>query len=98
MKITAIELINVSFAYESLIVLCDINLKIYQNEFISLLGPNGGGKTTLLKLILGLLTPTKGQILIYGKSIKHAKNKIAESQMVQKKHTGCMEQVGVIFV
>ena len=44
-----------------------LDLEIYQGEVIGLLGPNGSGKTTTLKLLLGLLFPTEGQALIFGK-------------------------------
>lgn len=50
-------------------ILKDINLKIEKNKIVGLLGQNGQGKTTLLKLINDLLTPTKGQILINGNPI-----------------------------
>ncbi|OGY85508.1 MAG: zinc ABC transporter ATP-binding protein [Candidatus Kerfeldbacteria bacterium RIFOXYA2_FULL_38_24] len=57
-----IELKKVWFAYKTEPVLTDINLQIKPGEFLGIVGPNGGGKTTLLKLILGLLTPTKGSV------------------------------------
>jgi zinc transport system ATP-binding protein len=47
-------------------VLWDVNLEIADGDFASVIGPNGGGKTTLVKLIVGLLTPTEGQIRIFG--------------------------------
>jgi zinc transport system ATP-binding protein len=64
-----IDLHNLSFSYpNSPSVLENINLSIEQGEFLGIVGPNGGGKTTLLKLILGLLKPTQGTILIKGLS------------------------------
>lgn len=54
-------------AFDDNIVLRDINLKIGKGKIIGLLGKNGQGKTTLLKLINDLLTPTSGEILINGK-------------------------------
>lgn len=48
----------------------DIDLQVEEGEFISFLGPSGCGKTTLLSIIAGLITPTKGSILMEGKSIK----------------------------
>lgn len=59
---------NVSFAYNQRRVLEDVDLLIEKEEFASIVGPNGGGKTTLLKLILGLIKPDKGTIRICGKS------------------------------
>ncbi|MBI4039111.1 metal ABC transporter ATP-binding protein [Candidatus Daviesbacteria bacterium] len=57
-----IEINNVSFAYGSEEVLENINLQIQKGDYLGIVGPNGGGKTTLLKCILGLLKPTKGTI------------------------------------
>lgn len=56
----AIELRNVSFGYNHQLVLEDVSLRVEQGEFMGVVGPNGGGKTTLVKLILGLLTPSAG--------------------------------------
>jgi zinc transport system ATP-binding protein len=61
-KPSLITLKNISFAYDKELVLEDINLQIYANDFLAIIGPNGGGKSTLLKLILGILTPNKGSI------------------------------------
>jgi zinc transport system ATP-binding protein len=60
-----IELNNVDAGYNGKIVLKQINLSVYQNDFIGIIGPNGGGKTTLLKLILGLIPASKGSINYY---------------------------------
>jgi len=49
-------------------VLEDINLSIKQNIILGIIGPNGGGKTTLLKVILGLIKPDKGEVRVFGKS------------------------------
>tara|TARA_B110000046_G_scaffold172914_1_gene195054 strand:+ start:467 stop:1195 length:729 start_codon:yes stop_codon:yes gene_type:complete len=57
-----IDIDNVSFNYGAVSVLENISLKIYEDEFIGIIGPNAGGKSTLLKLILGLLKPNKGVI------------------------------------
>lgn len=64
-----IEIDNLSFFYEKDPILEGISLKIASGEFLSIFGPNGGGKTTLLKLIMGFLKPTKGEIHTHFKQI-----------------------------
>lgn len=64
-----IEFKNVSFAYSpGAPVLEDVNLTVREGEFLGLIGPNGGGKTTVLKLLLGLLTPGSGDVRVLGHS------------------------------
>jgi len=57
---------GVSFAYQSVPVLEGVNVTIDRGEAIAIVGPNGGGKTTLLKLILGLLRPDAGTVRVFG--------------------------------
>lgn len=54
-------------------VLEDINFSVKENDFIGLIGPNGGGKTTLIKVLLGLLEPSQGEVKILGKSVKEGR-------------------------
>ena len=67
---------NVSFAYKQRNILEGVDLLIHKREFASIVGPNGGGKTTLLKLVLGLIKPDKGQIRIFGKAPDQVRHKI----------------------
>lgn len=53
---------NLTFRREERLILSNVNLNIEKGDFVAITGPNGGGKTTLLRLILGLLTPTSGTI------------------------------------
>lgn len=57
-----IHINQVTFGYSEEPVLEDVDLKIFDKDFIGVIGPNGGGKTTLLKIILGLLAPQKGKL------------------------------------
>lgn len=61
-----IKIDEVSYSYNGQPALEDISLDIYERDFLGIIGPNGGGKTTLLKLLLGLYKPTKGSINIMG--------------------------------
>src|SRR3954470_11416142 len=68
-------LVNIShldFAYRDTLVLKHIHLPIETGSTLGLIGPNGGGKTTLIRLLLGLLTPTRGSITIAGLPPKKA--------------------------
>jgi len=67
---------NVNFSYNSTTVLQDVNFTIETNELVYIVGPNGGGKTTLLKLILGLLQPDSGRISVLGKASHKARKKV----------------------
>jgi zinc transport system ATP-binding protein len=58
-----LEIRNMSAGYDKKVVLNDVNLTVNPEDFIGVIGPNGGGKTTLLKTILGLLPPIKGEIV-----------------------------------
>lgn len=67
MSVTAIEVNNVSFFYNSHQILTDINLRVEEKDFLAIMGPNGSGKTTLLKVILGILIPAQGTVRVFGK-------------------------------
>ena len=64
----AINFKEVSFSYDTVQVLENVNFTINHGDFISILGPNGGGKTTLAKLMLGIYTPNSGKVFIHGKT------------------------------
>jgi len=63
----AISITDLSFRYEDRQILTEVNLAVYPFDSVCIVGPNGGGKTTLMKLIIGLLTPENGEVLIFGK-------------------------------
>jgi len=72
----ALEISNLSVYYDKLCALSDINLKVYEKDFLAIIGPNGGGKSTLLKSVLGLLKPATGEIKVFGQSISRVKSTI----------------------
>jgi len=69
----AIDVSHVSFTYNSHLVLEDVSFTVPEGSYTGIIGPNGGGKSTLLKIMLGLLEPTEGTLHIFGKSPKAAR-------------------------
>ncbi len=69
---TIIDVDRLSFAFDTQPILEEVSLTVRSGEFLAIIGPNGGGKTTLLRLLLGLLQPDKGRIHIFGESPKKA--------------------------
>jgi len=63
----AIDFDQVTVRFDDVIALDNINLKIEPNDFVGIIGPNGGGKTTILKAILGLVKPCLGRVEIFGR-------------------------------
>ena len=74
-----VEISHLCYSNDGLDILHDINLTVNKGDFIAIIGPNGGGKTTLLKLILGLLKPTRGTIEIKTNKFEIKTNKWAKS-------------------
>lgn len=70
-NLNVIEINDLSFSYDGEAVLRDINFNLQKGDFAAVIGPNGGGKTTLMRLILGLLKPDRGSIKLFGQSIAH---------------------------
>ena len=68
---SVIRLENVNYAYDNKIALKNVNLHIERGMFMGLVGPNGGGKTTLIKIILGLLKPDEGSIYLLDKPVSN---------------------------
>ena len=71
-----VKLENIWMSYGSIIVLEDINLSIYRGDFLGIIGPNGGGKTTLLKIALGLLEPTRGKVTYPGYTLEQGRRTV----------------------
>ena len=67
---------GVSYRYDERFVLRDVNLEIPRGGFTAVLGPNGGGKTTLVKLVTGLLEPTEGQVWVLGTTPRQARERM----------------------
>lgn len=69
---TQVRFDDVSFSYGGPVILEGVNLQIENGEFLGVVGPNAGGKSTLIKLMLGLLTPTSGRVTVLGQSPRSA--------------------------
>ena len=84
-RMALIELQNISKSYDGELVLDEFDLKIKENEFITLLGPSGCGKTTTLRILGGFETPDTGKVLFQGQDITHlAPNKRQINTVFQK--------------
>lgn len=71
-----VKLENIWVNYNSAPVLEAVNLSIKSDDFLGIIGPNGGGKTTLLKVILGLVTPSQGKVTVLGKPAVKSRRQI----------------------
>jgi zinc transport system ATP-binding protein len=78
-----IDIQNLTVSFDSKVVLSNANLTVVENDFIGIIGPNGGGKTTLLKAILGLIQPTSGQI-VFSETMKNRGSDIGYLPQVNK--------------
>ena len=76
MRDVIIEIRDLWFSFNAIPVLKEVNLTVRRGDFIALLGPNGGGKTTLLKLMLGLLKPNRGTIKIFNEPVGKSSHRI----------------------
>ncbi len=85
---------HVFFSYGKNQILKDINLSLQETEKVAILGGSGGGKTTILKLIVGLITPDSGRILIDGDDIT---DKSEDSLMEVRKKFSIVFQDGALF-
>lgn len=72
---TCIEVNDVSFSYANIPVLEHVGFSVKTGEYLGIIGPNGGGKTTLLKIILGLLKPDSGDVKFFGQDIYEYKER-----------------------
>lgn len=85
----ALELTGVDFAYgQGPTVLTDVDLRVEQGEFVAIAGPNGGGKTTLLRLALGLERPTRGEVLLYGEPARSFRDRTSIGYLAQRTKIG----------
>lgn len=85
----AAELKGVSFAYpQGPRVLTGVDLSIAPGELVAIAGPNGGGKTTLVRLVLGLLAPTEGAVLLFGEDARRFSRRSTLGYLPQRAQVG----------
>jgi zinc transport system ATP-binding protein len=85
----AVELEGVSFAYRSgQPVLTDVGLAVEQGEFVAIAGPNGGGKTTLVRLVLGLARPDSGTVRLFGEPAHRFSRRATLGYVAQRARIG----------
>jgi len=80
-----VDIQNISVGYDENIVLRDVSLKIYEQDFLGIVGPNGGGKTTLVKTILGLLKPVSGNVVFPDKEVKNRIGYMPQINLIDRK-------------
>lgn len=88
---TIIEFRDIKKSYGDKVVLKDFNLQIEEGSFVTMIGSSGCGKTTVLKMVNGLLTPDSGDILIHGENIR------SKDQTQLRRHIGYAIQGSVLF-
>jgi len=89
-----IQFNNVSFGYDHLFTLEGIDFQIEEGDFVGVIGPNGSGKTTILKLILGILEPSRGGVEIFGRRPGLSYDKMG--YVPQKLHVDPMFPISVL--
>ena len=83
------ELRDASFSYRpGLAALEHVNLELEDGEFVAVAGPNGGGKTTLVRILLGLLRPTSGRALLYGEPAHRFSRRSLLGYLAQRSEIG----------
>ena len=83
-KPIAIEASDLTFRYDREVVLERMSFSIRHGEYVGILGPNGGGKTTLIKLILGLLEPEKGSVTLFDQHGQELRNRASIAYVPQR--------------
>jgi len=72
-KVPIFDVKDLNFIVRGQIILSNVSFEIFEGEYIAIIGPNGGGKTTLIRMLLGLEKPTSGEIKIFGKKLSEFK-------------------------
>jgi zinc transport system ATP-binding protein len=73
-EIEIVRLKDIRVNYGDIPALEDVTLSVFQHDFLGIIGPNGGGKSTLLKVLLGLVKPYSGSVSVFGKPPEQARS------------------------
>ena len=73
-----LEAKNLTKRFGKFLAVDDISLALKEGEILGLLGPNGAGKTTTIQMLLGILTPSQGEVFYFGKNLSHHREQILE--------------------
>ncbi|MDP3899628.1 MAG: metal ABC transporter ATP-binding protein [bacterium] len=79
-----IEVKNLNFAYNGNVILEQVSFRVEPGDYVGIVGPNGGGKTTLLKILAGLLQPQSGSVIINGAPLRDGKTKLKVGYVPQR--------------
>lgn len=88
-----IDIKNLNAGYEEKHVLKNVCLPIYEKDFLGIIGPNGGGKTTLLKVILGLLKPESGDIIFCKPNLRNKIGYMPQTNYIDKQFPILVKEV-----
>lgn len=94
MQQNLVDITNLKFQYENKLIFNNVNIQVPKGKIIAIMGPSGTGKTTLLRLIGGLMTPDSGKILINDKNIHELS---AKELAIQRNKMGFLFQNGALF-
>ena len=94
MKTKVIKVKNLTKTFQGRLILNDINLNLYKNESLAIIGKSGSGKSVLLKCLIGLLSPDQGSIKVLNTEIINAKKKVKEKILI---NYGVTFQNGALF-
>jgi len=75
-NLAIVELDDICVNYGEVIALENVSFSVYEHDFLGIIGPNGGGKSTLLKVILGLIRPHHGSVSVFGQPPEHARRRV----------------------
>ena len=93
MSNTLVEIENMYAGYNGTAVLKAIDLKVFKRDFLGIIGPNGGGKTTLIKTILGLIKPLSGRIILESDLLKSCIGYMPQTHQIDRKFPVVVSEV-----